>query len=112
MVTQPSPSGRAEYDFVFSVNGVERKVIKAGTPQIIMEISVWMHKGENEVVIEAKKNLSTSRKSSSPSDAAKIMVGQGHEENKIVKIDSVKAKVQVNASELTNLKKHFVIIAH
>ncbi len=112
LVTQPSASGRAQYDVTFSVNGTERIVIKAGTPQVIMEISVWMHRGENEIVIEAKKNLSGGRKSSSPSDEAKIMVGRGHEENKIVKIDSIKAKVTVKASDLSNVKKHFVIVAN
>ena len=63
LITQPSTDGRAQYDFVVVVNGVEYKTIKAGTSQVIMEISAWLRKGDNEVEIRAIKDTSTSRKS-------------------------------------------------
>ncbi|MCP4600538.1 MAG: hypothetical protein GY847_08405 [Proteobacteria bacterium] len=112
LVTQPSPEGRAQFDFVISVNGVEYKTIKAGSQQVIMEISAWLHKGDNELFIKARKNLSgASRKSTSQADEASVIVGTGHEEGKVVKIDKVKTKVKVNASQLSTIEKHFVLIA-
>ena len=111
LVTEPSINGRAQYDLIISVNGVEQKIIKAGSNQVIMEISAWLHKGDNEIVLTAKKNLAGGRKSSASSDRIKMLVGTGHEEGKMVKIDSVKAKLKADASNLSNVNKHFVLIA-
>lgn len=112
LITQPSNDGRAQYDFAVVVNGVEYKTVKAGAPQVIMEISAWLKKGDNEIEIRAIKDHSTSRKSVSPTDEARLIVGVGHEENKRVKVDSVKASVKVNASLNTNVTKHFVLAAY
>jgi len=111
LTSQPSPNGRAQYDFYISVNGVDYKTIKADAPQIIMEISAWLHRGDNEIVITAKKNVATGRKSFAETDQARLIVGLGHEEGKTVRIDNVKADVKVSAAEITNLEKHFVITA-
>ncbi len=111
LVTQPSPGGRAQYNFVVSVNGDKYKTIKAGSPQVIEEISALLHKGENEIIIKGTKNLSSGRKSSSPMDEASIILGIGHEDGKIVKIDKVKAKVKANASQDGIIEKHFVLVA-
>ncbi len=111
LVTQPSPGGRAQYDFVISANGVEYKTIKAGSPQVIVEISAWLHKGENEVHVKCVKNLAGGRKSSATTDEARVLIGIGHEEGKTVKIDKIKAKVKVDASQLSKVDKHFVLLA-
>jgi hypothetical protein len=111
LVTQPSQAGRAQYDFSVTVNGVKRKEIKAGTPQIIMEMSSWLRVGDNEIVITANKNLEGGQKSTSPADEARIMIGTGHEEEKIVKIERIWARMKVNASSLSNTQKRFNIKA-
>jgi hypothetical protein len=111
LVTQPSKDGRAQYDFIISVNGAERKTIKAGEPQVIMEISVWLHKGENEINIKGIKDLGSGRKSSQKTDEVRVVVGIGHEEGKKAIIDAVKASVKADASDLSNIDKHFVLTA-
>ncbi|MCP4674818.1 MAG: hypothetical protein GY854_04755 [Deltaproteobacteria bacterium] len=111
LVTQPSPGGRAQYDFTISVNGVEYKKIEADSSQLIMEISAWLHKGENEIVIKGTKDLLGGRKSSSSSDKVRVIIGVGHEEGKTVKIDSVKASVKADASQLSIVSKHYVLLA-
>lgn len=111
LVTQPSLDGKAQYDFVISVNGVEYRTIKAGSSQLIIEISSWLHRGDNEIVVFAKKNLTGGRQSTSSAHEARLLIGVGHEDGKTVKIDKVKAKLSVNASELTDKKKHFVLTA-
>jgi hypothetical protein len=111
LVTQPSLGGRAQYEFSITVNGEERKVIRAGQSQVIVEISAWLHKGENEVVIKATKDLSDGWKSSSPSDKASVIVGIGHEENKIVKIDYIKGRMSADASQTKTITKHVVLVA-
>ncbi len=111
LVTQPSQLGRAQYDFSVTINGVKRKEIRVGTPQIIMEMSSWLRVGDNEIVITASKNLEGGQKSTSPADEARIMIGTGHEEEKIVKIERIWASMKVNASSLSNTQKRFNIIA-
>lgn len=111
LVTQPSTGGRAQYDFVVSINGVERKTIKADSEQVIMEISAWLAKGPNEIVVTARKKLDGGRKSASPDDKAALIIGTGHEEGKIVKVDVVHMSVKVNASGNADLEKRFTLDA-
>ena len=111
LVTQPSKAGRAQYDFSVTVNGVKRKEIKAGTSQIIMEMSSWLRVGNNDIIIAANKNLEGGQLSTSPADEARIMIGTGHEEEKIVKIERIWASLKVNASSLANTHKRFNITA-
>ena len=111
LVTQPSPQGRAQYDFTISVNGLDKKTIPAGSPQQIIEISAWLHRGDNEVVIRGIKNLQEGRKSSSSADKVRVLVGLGQEESKTVKINKVLASVKADASRLSTVKKHFVVNA-
>lgn len=111
LATQPAKSGKVQYDFVVKVNGKERRLVKADGPQLILEISAWLKKGENEVVVTAKKNMEGGRKSYSADDKASILVGLGHEDAKIVKIDAVKADVKVDGGSVQDVEKRFTIVA-
>ena len=75
LATNPSPGGRAQYDLRVSVNGVQRKVIKAGSRPVIMEISAWFNKGANKVTITATKDTSGGRKSVSNADELQLLIG-------------------------------------
>jgi len=111
MATQPSEDGAAQYDFLLKINGVERKTIKAGSPVIIVEISKWLKKGVNKVEILAQKNIEGKRISKNPSDIARMIIGTGHEEGSIVKIDKVISSVKAYASQTTDVSKRFTINA-
>lgn len=111
LVTKPSPGGKAQYDFVLTVNGEERKVIKADEPQLIMEISAWLRRGTNYISVTARKWTGGNRKSFSPSDRAAMVVGKGHEEGKTVKIDAVYIDLKVNASQTQNTTERYTLEA-
>jgi hypothetical protein len=111
LVTQPSPGGRAQYDFVVSINGVERRVVPAGSKQVIMEISSWLRKGENTVVIKARKNLTSGRKSTSKSDEARVMIGTGHVKDKVVEIDSIDVSMRATAADVSTRERNYTIVA-
>jgi hypothetical protein len=111
LVTTPSPGGKAQFDFVLTINGVERKVIKAGSPQVIMEISVWLRRGSNNVNVTARKQVGATRKSFSPSDRASVILGKGHEAGKKVKIDAVYISLAVNASQTQSTSERYSIDA-
>lgn len=112
LVTKPSTDGKAQYDFLVYVNGQKRKTVAAGSSQIIVEISAWLQPGDNEIKVVARKATGNGRLSYSPQDVAKLLIGRGHEEGKIVKIDALMHSVSVSAAQTTNITKHFQLTAH
>ncbi len=111
LVTQPSAEGKAQYDFIVTIGGVEKKVIPAGSPQVILEISAWLNPGPNEIRLTAAKRLEKGRKSASQNDEARLIIGRGHVENKIVKIDGILTSLNVNASQVDTKNKVFTLRA-
>ncbi len=105
LATKPSPQGRAQYDVVLEINGVERAVIEAGDDAVITEISAWLKKGKNTVVLKAKKDIEEGRKSTSSGDELTVLIGAGHEDDNIVKMDVVHVKFKVNASQIAPQQK-------
>jgi hypothetical protein len=112
LVTAPTPGDRAQYDLAISVNGVERRRIKSGSGQVIMEISAWLQRGDNAIEISAVKNLTDGRKSASPSDRLDVLVGVGHEEKAIVKIDDVRVAFKCDASQIETVKRRNTLKAN
>jgi hypothetical protein len=111
LAIKPMDAGRAQYDVVVSTNGVERKVIKAGDPELIIEVSAWLHPGNNSIEIAARKNLAGGRKSTSAADSVRVVIGTGHVEGTLVKIDDVKVDFKCDASQLADAVKGYSIIA-
>jgi len=111
MATKATPGGAAQYDMVVKINGVERQVIKAGSEPVIEEISAWFQKGSNTVEVVARKNLEGGRKSVSPTDSVELIIGAGHEDGAVVKIDIVHVSFKCDASQITELKKKYSIEA-
>lgn len=111
LATRPSPMGRAQYDLVLKVNGIERKVVAAGSRPVIMEISAWFEKGANTIEVVARKNLDGGRKSVSRDDVLELIVGAGHEDDAVVKIDIVHVSFKCDASQITEMKKQFTVNA-
>jgi hypothetical protein len=109
LVTQPSAKHAGRHTFTVTVNGTKRRVIKAGAPQLIIEISKWLKKGTNEIIIVAKRPPADT--STGSSSQTSLLIGVGHEENKIVKIDAIEARVTARDSELSDKKKQFQLIA-
>ncbi|HUT77605.1 MAG TPA: hypothetical protein VM285_07960 [Polyangia bacterium] len=105
------PSAAAQYDLLVSVNGVQRKVIKAGEPALIMEVSSWFAKGENKVTIKATKKIENGRKSVSAGESVGLILGAGHEEDSVVKIQSVFVDFRANASQIVDHKKTYTFNA-
>ena len=110
LVTKPSVDGRAQYDFVIRVNGVERKVIAAGTPQVIMEITDWLDSGSNSVELIARKSIQGERTSISKTEVAEVIIGAGHVEAGVVKIDKINGSLKVNAAQLTDEVKRLKVV--
>jgi len=113
LATNPSPGGRAQYDLHVKVNGVQRKVIKAGSSPLVMEVSAWFKKGSNAVTVTAIKDTSGGRKSVSPSDELQLLIGFGDDTGKKVQMkqSDIKVDFKCNASQTTTVKQTYSINA-
>jgi hypothetical protein len=111
LVTKPSEGGRAQYDVVIKVNGVVRRTIKAADPQLIIEVSAWFKEGSNTVELVATKNMRGGRKSFSSDDRARLILGAGHEDGEIVKVDDINVDFKCDASQLDDVKKTYTFHA-
>lgn len=112
LAAQPADGGRAQFDIVVRINGIERRVIKAGDPEVIVEVSSWLRPGRNAIEISARKNLQGGRRSTSATDSVRVVVGPGHEEGKILKIDGVSADFKCDASQLADVVKSYEVVAN
>jgi len=112
LAVKPNDAGRAQYDIAIEVNGVERRIVKAGEPELILEVSAWLKPGRNEIEIAARKNTGGERKSISPADSLRVVIGTGHEEGTLVKIDGVNVDFKCDASQLADIAKSYVIEAN
>jgi hypothetical protein len=111
LVTKPSEGGRAQYDVVIKVNGIVRRTVKAADPELIIEVSAWFKSGKNTVELEATKNMRGGRKSFSAEDRARFIIGAGHADGDIVKVDVVSVDFKCSAEQLDDIKKTYVFTA-
>ncbi len=105
------PGKRVQYDLTIAVNGVERLVIKASDNATIEEITGWLQKGDNTILVTARKQLGAGRLSTAKDDVLTLMIGTGHVENKVVKIDRLTAEFKCDASRLSDFAKTYTLRA-
>jgi hypothetical protein len=109
LTTRPSPA--AQYDLVLSVNGVQRKVIKAADEAVILEVSSWFARGENRITVKAVKRIEDGRKSISAADSVGLIIGAGREEEAVVKIQNVFVDFKANASQIVERTETYTVNA-
>ena len=100
---------KVQYQLTIAINGVERLVIKPSSSSKIEDMSKWLNKGKNTITVTATKKLGNGRLSTSSSDKLTLMMGRGHEENKVVKIDKLLATFRCDASKLFDFTKQYTI---
>ncbi|MBN2341581.1 MAG: hypothetical protein JXX29_21575 [Deltaproteobacteria bacterium] len=106
------PSKRVQYKLTVVINGTKRLVIGAQESSVIEEITGWLKKGKNVIQITAEKKVGPEgRLSNAQSDELKLLIGEGHEEKKIVKIDKLKATFKCDAANTKTFTKEYTLVA-
>lgn len=108
-IATDGPGMKVQYQLTIAINGIERLVIPPKSSSTIEEISKWLVKGKNKVTVTATKKLDNGRISTSAEDILKLMIGRGHEEKKVVKLDKLLATFNCDASKLTDFAKQYTI---
>lgn len=109
MVSEDANSALAQYDLDVFVNSKWIRKIKAGEPQIVLEITKYLSPGPNKILFAATKHVEAGRKSTSPASYVKIVVGEGEAGGSTVMIDNPLVECKRTAAETDNVNEEFTI---
>jgi len=111
MVVESNRQGAVQYDLEVVINGQLVRKIKSDEPQLILEISLFLKPGANQVKIVATKNLSGPRVSSSDKDQMRIVIGQGQAVGQQVTINSSLVVFTCSAADTRNFERQYQLDA-
>ena len=111
LVSEDAGGGQAQYDMDVFVNAKWVRKVKAGEPQIVLEITRYLQPGPNKVLFAATKHVEAGRKSSSTANFLKITVGEGESGGNTVMIDNPLVECKRTAAETENVNEEFTIQA-
>jgi hypothetical protein len=109
LVSEEKDSASAQYDVDVFVNAKFIRRIKAGEPQVVLEITRHLHPGTNKVLFAASKRAEAGRKSVSPASFVKLVVGEGNEGGNTVTIDNPLIESKRTAAETDNVNEEFTL---
>ena len=109
LVSEENPG--AQYDLDIFVNSKWVRKVKAGEPQIVLEVTKYLMAGQNKVLFAATKHLEAGRKSVSPASFLKITVGEGEAGGNTVMIDNPLVECKRTAAETDNVNEEFTLQA-
>lgn len=109
LVSEDQNSAQAQYDLDVFVNARWVRKIKAGEPQIVLEITRYLQPGPNKVLFAATKHAEGGRKSTSAAAFLKVVVGEGEAGGNTVMIDNPLIEYKRTAAETENLNEEFTL---
>jgi hypothetical protein len=99
----------AQFDVDVFVNAKFIRKIRAGEPQVVLEITRYLHPGANKVLFAATKRTDAARKSASPVSFTKLVVGEGDAGGNTVTIDNPLIESKRTAAETENVNEEFTV---
>ena len=109
LVTEDKDGALAQYEVDVFVNARFIRKIRAGEPQVVLEITRYVHPGANKVLFAATKRAEGGRKSASPASFLKLVVGEGNEGGNTVTIDNPLIESKRTAAETDNVNEEFTL---
>jgi hypothetical protein len=109
LVSEEKDGGAAQYDVDVFVNAKFIRKIKAGEPQVVLEVTRYLRPGANKVLFAATKQPAAVRKSASPASFLKLVVGEGDAGGNTVTIDNPLIETKRTAAETDNVNEEFTI---
>jgi hypothetical protein len=111
MVSEENDGVGTQYDLDVFVNSKWVRKIKAGEPQIVLEVTRYLQPGPNKVLFAATKHAEAGRKSTSANSFLKITVGEGESGGNTVMIDNPLVECKRTAAETDNVNEEFTLQA-
>lgn len=101
----------AEYDLAVFVNAQWVREVKAGEPQVVLEITRWLNPGPNRVMLAATRRPGTAAAPAAPGVALRAVVGEGTVGGDRVVIDRPLAELTRTAADAGDRTEEFVVEA-
>src|SRR4051812_27976918 len=109
LVTEEKGGASAQYEVHVFLNGKFVRKIRAGEPQVVLEITRYLHPGSNKALLAATKRADGGRKSTSAASFVKLVGGEGNAGGTTVTIDNPLIETKRAAAEIENVNEEFTI---
>jgi hypothetical protein len=109
LVSEEKDSAATQYDVDVFVNSRWVRKIKAGEPQLVLEITRFVQPGPNRVLFAAVKQPGAGRKGASDGSFVRFTVGEGRSHEDRVEIDDPLVECKRTAAETGDVNEEFTI---
>jgi len=109
LISEDRDGAATQYEVDVFVNGKFVRKVKAGEPQVVLEITKHLHPGVNKVLFAATKHADGGRASVSPASWLKLVVGEGEAGANTVTIDNPLFESRRTAAESDNVNEEFTL---
>jgi hypothetical protein len=110
LYAETSAPGLVQYDIDVFVNSVWVKRISDDERQTNFDITPHVRKGKNVIHFTATKNVGQGRRSTSPQNTLRVIVGEGNIGGDTVMIDNTIVDYTRNAGEIRNFSNDFEVV--
>jgi hypothetical protein len=107
LVTRQSEPGATQYDIEVYVNARFIRKLRSDEAQVVAEITEYLRPGRNRIVLVAKKNLETGRRSRSAEHTFRVIIGEGDMGGNRVMIERPMIQFERSAADLEDVSREF-----
>ncbi|RKH48519.1 hypothetical protein D7V93_33230, partial [Corallococcus llansteffanensis] len=109
LVTEQTTPGMTDFDIDVYVNSRWVRRLRNNEDQVVQEITGQLRPGPNAVTLIARKVAGGSRRSSSPDNVFKVIIGEGNEGGGNVMIDTPLIRFQKTAADAQDATEEFTL---
>ena len=100
-----------QYDLAIFINAQWIREVKSSEPQLVMEITKYLHPGPNKVTLAATKRVAGERLAYGSDVQLKVVIGEGNVGGGHVMIDVPLVETALTAAETEDRTEEFVVEA-
>ncbi|WP_223633847.1 hypothetical protein [Corallococcus sp. EGB] len=109
LVTEQTTPGMTDFDIDVYVNSRWLRRLRNNEDQVVMDITSQLRPGANAVTLIARKVNGGSRRSTSPGNVFKVIIGEGNEGGGNVMIDTPLIRFQKTAADAQDATEEFTL---
>lgn len=109
LVTEQTTPGMTDFDIDVYVNSRWLRRLRNNEDQVVLDITSQLRPGPNAVTLIARKVVAGSRRSSSPGNVFKVIIGEGNEGGGNVMIDTPLIRFQKTAADAQDATEEFTL---
>ena len=109
LVTEQTTPGMTDFDIDVYVNSRWVRRLRNNEDQVVVELTGQLRPGPNAVTLIARKVAGGSRRSTSPNNVFKVIIGEGNEGGGNVMIDTPLIRFQKTAADAQDATEEFTL---